>query len=207
MHPRGRRSRAGDGQSVRRRPDGDAGASSRPWRARRSASATTASSSRRTPPSIPAIPAARSSTRRARLVVNQFGDLLRAAVRSASASPFRQHGEGGDRGRQERRQTGAPPSARPRCRPCRRRSRIDRPRPAGRRSSPIRSPAAHATDASEARRHVIVSVDNQPIDDPEALATARRNARGQTTIGAARRQEDNPDDGSAAGPRRPRAIS
>ena len=67
-HARSRRSRARHRQSVRRRPDRDAAASSRRWPAPRSANPTARSSSRPTPPSTPATPAARWSTCPARLV-------------------------------------------------------------------------------------------------------------------------------------------
>ena len=84
----GRRRGAGGRQSVRRRPDRDPRHRLGAWRGPRSASRIISSSSRPTPRSIPAIPAARWSTWPGASSASTPRSSRAPAARRASASPF-----------------------------------------------------------------------------------------------------------------------
>ena len=204
---RGRRFRHRDRRSVRRRPDGDAGHRLGAGAHRRSASTTTASSSRPTRRSIRAIRAARWSISTGGSSASIRRSIRARAAAWGSASPFRStwsRAWSRPRGAAARRSSGRG-SAR-RCRTCPRTS----PNSSVSTGRPERWSSSVAEDrpAAEAglkRGDVITAIDGQAVDDAESVGF-RLGVKPLGGVGAAdgaaRRQERSICRSSS--PRRPR---
>ena len=167
----GRRPRAGHRQSVRRRPDGDAGHRLGAGPHARWASATTSSSSRPTRPSIPAIPAARWSTCPGGWSASIRRSSPARAAATASASPSRPTWSGwwSESAKSGGKQVQRPwLGARLQAVTADIAESLGLPRPTG----ALVADVPNGTPAAKAglkRGDVIVAIDGQMVDDPDAL--------------------------------------